>query len=334
MLLTGTAATACGPSTVLLTGDVTTNDVVVAPQISGQVATLLVAEGDSVKAGQPLATLSSDELRADSQYYSQSAAGVSSQVATAIAALRYQQQQTENQVRQAEAALAAAEAQRVAAAADVEMNDSLLARTRTLAAKGVEPAQQLDQVRTATDASHARLNAATRQADASRAQLALAQSNAEQNAMRQSELDANQHRESAADAQRAAADVRLSRATLVAPIDGVVDVLAARQGEVLNAGQPVLTLINPDDLWIRADVEETYIDRVTIGEHLTVRLPSGDTMPGTVIYRGVDASFATRRDVSRTKRDIKTFEIRVRVDNRARRLAMGMTAYVILPVGK
>jgi HlyD family secretion protein len=51
-----------------------------------------------------------------------------------------------------------------------------------------------------------------------------------------------------------------------------------------------------------------------------------------VFYRGVDAGFATQRDVSRTKRDIKTFEIRLRVDNHDRRLAVGMTAYVLLPV--
>ena len=92
-------------------------------------------------------------------------------------------------------------------------------------------------------------------------------------------------------------------------------------------------LINPDDLWIRADVEETYIDRLRIGDKMTIRLPSGETREGTVFYRGVDAGFATQRDVSRTKRDIKTFEIRLRVDNADRHLAVGMTAFVVLPVG-
>jgi len=51
-----------------------------------------------------------------------------------------------------------------------------------------------------------------------------------------------------------------------------------------------------------------------------------------VFYRGVDADYATQRDVSRTKRDIKTFEIRLRCDNRDRRLAVGMTASVTLPL--
>jgi HlyD family secretion protein len=83
---------------------------------------------------------------------------------------------------------------------------------------------------------------------------------------------------------------------------------------------------------VRADVEETYIDRVRLGDRIPVRLPSGDVREGTVIYRGADAGFATQRDVSRTKRDIKTFEVRLRVDNRDRHLALGMTAYVLLPV--
>ena len=91
-------------------------------------------------------------------------------------------------------------------------------------------------------------------------------------------------------------------------------------------------LINPDDLWVRADIEETYIERIKLGDQLKVRLPSGEERLGTVFYRAMDAGFATQRDVSRTKRDIKTFEIRLRIDNKDRRLAVGMTTYIELPV--
>ena len=126
--------------------------------------------------------------------------------------------------------------------------------------------------------------------------------------------------------------MRLTYTDVRSPIDGIVDVRAARPGESVNHAQPIVTVINPDDLWIRADVEETYIDRVRVGDHMQVRLPSGEERDGVVFFRGVDASYATQRDVSRTKRDIKTFEIRLRVDNKDRRLAVGMTAYVLLPV--
>jgi len=156
--------------------------------------------------------------------------------------------------------------------------------------------------------------------------------NAEQNAVKLQQLNASRHEEAAAGAQREKADVRLAYTEIRSPIDGIVDVRAVRSGEVVTAGQPLLTLVNPDDLWVRADVEESYIDRIRIGQKLTVRLPSGAELQGTVFYRSLDAAFATQRDVSRSKRDIKTFEIRLRVDNRDRRLAVGMTATVLLPL--
>jgi HlyD family secretion protein len=176
------------------------------------------------------------------------------------------------------------------------------------------------------------MESVARQVDAARAAVALARSNAEQVAVRKSQLQATQHQLAAVGAQRTKADVRLGFARVVAPIDGIVDVQPAREGEVVTTGQTLITLINPDDLWVRADIEETYIDRVRIGDTLTVRLPSGEERTGTVFYRRADASFATQRDVSRTKRDIKTFETRLRLDNTDRRLAVGMTVYVMLPL--
>ena len=111
-----------------------------------------------------------------------------------------------------------------------------------------------------------------------------------------------------------------------------MDTRAALQGEVVNPGQAIVTLINQDDLWVRADVEETYIEKIPLGKKLQVKLPSGALREGVVFYRSVDADYATQRDVSRTKRDIKTFEIRLRCDNSDRSLAVGMTAYVAMPL--
>ena len=338
LILIAAAATAAyvyrnrRPAALVLTGIVTTNDVIVSPQIGGQIEQLLVTEGEAVRKDQLLALMAPDELKADTTYYSQSVQGLSSQVRESEAALRYQQRQTTDQIQQAESTLASAEAQVDAAAADLEHARTTHARTQNLSRQGVVSPQELDQARTAATAAQARLDALKKQADAQRATVAMARSNAEQVAARRSQVQANEHMQAAAAAQRTKADVRLRYTEIHAPIDGVVDVRAARVGEIVNPGQPIVTLVNPDDLWVRADVEESYLDRVRIGDTLTVRLPSGVERQGTVFHRGVDAAFATQRDVSRTKRDIKTFEVRLRVDNRDRRLAVGMTAYVLLPV--
>jgi HlyD family secretion protein len=306
--------------------------VVVAPQIGGRIAALRVREGDQVAAGQVLAEIEPGELAAERDYYTHSAQSLASSVREQQAGLRLQRRQLQEQEAQAEAGIATAAASQAAAVADAERAKVTFERTRDLAGSGLAPAQQLDEARTAYDAARARVESLARQVDAGRAALALVRANVEQIAMHQSQVEASRAQLAAVGAQQQKASVRLGFAQLVAPVAGIVDVMPARMGEVVTTGQAVLTLINPDDLWVRADVEETYIDRIRQGDTLTVRLPSGEERHGTVFYRRADAGFATQRDVSRTKRDIRTFETRLRVDNTDRKLAVGMTVYVDLQV--
>jgi len=317
-----------------LTGIVTTNDVILSSQIQGQVAQLLVKEGDAVKAGQLVAVIEPEELRADKAFYAHTEEGAAAQVQEAEAALTFQEAQTRDQIKQAEAALAAAQAQQAEAEADLDLDRINLKRTEGLYAQAIVSAQALDQVRATCDAQNAHVESLRKQVEAQRAAVALARSNEDQIAVRRSQLLAMRRQLAAAGAQMTKAQVRLDYTEIRAPIPGVVAVCAARQGEVVSPGQPIVSLINPDDLWVRADIEETYIDRIRLGDRMPVRLPSGAERIGTVFYRGVDAGYATQRDVSRTKRDIKTFEIRLRVDNSDRRLWPGLTAYVSFPLAQ
>ncbi len=320
------------PAPLVLTGVVTTNDVIVSPQVGGQLSRLLVAEGDSVTQNQLLAVLEPGELAADQSYYAQNAQAMASQVHQSAADLHYQETQADQQVRQSDATLAAAIAQAAMDSATMGNAKQVYDRYGPLLHAGAVSSQQVDSARTAYTVSLARFEASSKQVDAQRAALAMAHAAADQVLAKRSALAGARQEQAAAQAQTRKADVRLAYTELRAPIAGIIDVRAARAGEYVGPGQPVVTLINLDSLWVRADVEETYIDRVRLGEHLTVRLPSGEERQGTVFFRGVDADFATQRDVSRTKRDIKTFEIRLHVDNHDRRLADGMTAYVLLPL--
>ena len=116
-------------------------------------------------------------------------------------------------------------------------------------------------------------------------------------------------------AQKDQAQTQLGYTEIYAPVNGIVSVRVARQGETVQAGGPIVTILDIDHLWVQADVEETYIDQISFGQKLQVRLPSGNVIEGTVFYKGVEGDFATQRDVSRTKRDIKTFEIKVAIPN-------------------
>ena len=282
---------------LVLTGIVTTEDVIVSPQVSGRIDTLAVDAGDSVVEGQLIATIAPAELEADQAYFAHSAEALGAQVTAS------------------EADVAAAEAQVSEALASLAKAKQTFERTQAVANSGGLTPEALDQAHTAVEVAQARADAAEKRVTAAR-----------------SALGAVRQQRDAAAAQAEKAGVRLGYTDVRAPISGIVDVRAVRRGEVVTTGQPVVTLVDPDDLWVRADVEESYIDRIRLGDTLTVRLPSGLERTGKVFYRGVDADYATQRDVSRTKRDIKTFEVRLRVDNGDRRLALGMTAYILLPI--
>lgn len=327
-------AVALGPRRhrLVLTGIVTTDGVIVSSQLAGRLQTLAVKQGDIVRAGQEVAVLQPPEYQADVAYYRDTAGQARAEIAQAEADLHYEQAQTAAQIGQAQANLDAARATEAAAGADEENARLAFNRARALRAKGANSVSDFDQARTGEDAAKARLQAAREQTVAAEAAVRLAQADADQVAVREAAVTAAQRQAAAAAAQTDKAGIILGYTRVAAPIPGIVDVLAARQGEVVNPGQAIITLINPDDLWVRADVEETYIDQVKLGESVTVRLPSGRELPGVIFYRGVDADFATQRDVSRSKRDIRTFELRVRCDNRDRALAVGMTAFVTLPI--
>jgi hypothetical protein len=131
---------------------------------------------------------------------------------------------------------------------------------------------------------------------------------------------------------------RLSQAALDSSEEnaGSLPRLILRALEVLIGAQSTLRYSSTPDIVLetacmRAALPETYNDRVAIGDTLPVILPSGARTTGKVIFKAVEGDFATQRDVSRRKRDIKTVGLKLKVDNSNKTLVPGLTATVIIP---
>ena len=124
--------------------------------------------------------------------------------------------------------------------------------------------------------------------------------------------------------------MRLGYTKIYAPVTGTVSVRAAREGEYLNPGTPIVTIVDFADTWIRAAIPETQADHIGMGDTLRIRLPGGTLTSGKVFFKSAEADFATQRDVSRSKRDIKTIVLKVRLDNPNDAYVPGMTADVLL----
>lgn len=314
-----------------LTGIVDGNEVIVSPQIMGRMIRLTVDEGSVVKKGDLIAELDPKELQAALAAARANVASLESQVNAANHNYSMTDDQTGASVNQARATLTSTRAQLDQARANLWRDQTDYDRMQKLFDSGVESAQDRDHAQATLNASLANVKSLEDSVNAQQAALAVAQANRKEVDVRGSDIATTLAQLEQARASAAETETQLGYTKIYSPIDGIVSVRVAKQGEVVAQGSPIVVVVDVDHLWVRADVEESYIDSVAMNETLRVRLPSGRVLEGPVFFKGVENDFATQRDVSRTKRDIKTFAIKVAVPNENRTLFTGMTATVLLP---
>jgi len=317
----------------VLIGIVDANQVIVSSKVMGRIEKLSVDEGSKVKAGDLIAEIDSAELEAQKSAAEATIDAYNSQVSSMRATEAQTLGETNSGVVNAQARLAAANAALAQAQADLARVESDSQRIMALAKVGVE--SDMDRVRAEEQlkAQKAVVESARKNVDAAQADLNTAQARLHQQRAAASNVAANEAQVANARAQLAEAETRLGYTKIYAPVSGTVSVRATRQGEVVNPGTPIVTIIDFGDTWVRAEAPETEGRFVAVGDKLKVRLPAGKPMEGTVIFKAVESDFATQRDVSRRKRDIKTIGLKLKVDNPDGSLVPGMTAEVLLPAG-
>lgn len=134
-----------------------------------------------------------------------------------------------------------------------------------------------------------------------------------------------------------ALDALLANMTIRASVDGIVTVRHREPGEIVAAGQPVLTLMNPGDRWVRIYIPEHRIGAVHLGRKAAIRT---DTYPdrrydGEVTYIAPEAEF-TPKNVQTAEERVKLVyaaKVRIAADERLE-LKPGMPADVWLEVSE
>ncbi|HEV2116880.1 MAG TPA: efflux RND transporter periplasmic adaptor subunit [Terriglobales bacterium] len=314
-----------------LIGTVDANQVMVSPQIQGRIEKLLVDEGTPVKAGDLIALLDANELQAQERAAAATINSLRSKVSETLATEAATKGSTAGDVANSEARLESTRAQLAQAEANLEQIQTDHDRTISLAASGVASQQDKDRADAQLKAQQAAVKALQDQVRAAQADLNSAIARTHQATAAARTVAATRADMANAAALQAQAQVRLGYTRVLAPVSGTVSVRAAREGEVVSPGQPIVTIVDLSDTWVRAAVPETYADRIALGDVFNVRMPSGQVVPGKVFFKAVEGDFATQRDVSRRKRDIKTVVLKLRIDNPNELFVPGMTADVLVP---
>lgn len=266
----------------------------------GRVAEVGVREGDRVRRGDVLARLDASELEARKS-------AAEAQLEAARAALSELEAGARSEdVAQARSAVRAAEEQLEDARRD-------LARARTLHEGGAVSREALDKAETRYEVTASQLEQARQRLQALEAGPRIERIRGQRAAV------------AAAEAQVGQVTAALENAVVTAPFDGRVTTRHRDPGETVQPGQPVVTILDPDDRWVRIYVAENRIGAVRIGQRAVI---TSDTYPereygGRVVFIAQEAEF--------TPRNVQTREDRVKLVYAVRVEITGDPDYVLKP---
>jgi multidrug resistance efflux pump len=314
-----------------LIGTVDANEVLVSAKIPGRIQSLAVNEGDDVQAGQLIAVIESDDLQAARKAAEATASGQSYKLGESVESERQTRGEVTNAAVNAESQLHAAQATLAQAQANYDHQQADTSRTLALAQQGIMSDQAKDDAATSLQAAKAAVETARQNVAAAEASLRQARAHELLATVAARTVDETRNQVENARALAEQAKVEVGYSQVFAPVSGKVNVRAARQGEVVSMGAAIVTIMDLTQTWIYAPLPETQADAVQLGDSLRVVMPSGATVQGKVINKAAEADFATQRDVSSRKRDIRTIQLKLLIDNPGKRFVPGMTAEVYIP---
>ena len=300
-------------NTIRVSGHVEATEVRVASDVGGRLIELRVMEGDRVAAGDLIGRLDATDTEMQIARARADRAGAEAQLRALQAGARPED------IRQAQAEVAAAEGEAAAANAEQKAAETDLERFEALLRANAGAETERDDARTHVDVARARVRSARERVQAAREVVARLQAGT-----RREDVDAARARVEAADAQIALLEKSRSDALIKATVAGVVTQKLADTGEQMAPLMPVVVVTDLDNAWANLFVPEPMIPRITIGQAATVLTDAGDTIQGKVSYISPQAEFTPRNVQTADERSKLVYRIKVNVDNRAGILKVGM----------
>jgi HlyD family secretion protein len=296
------------PSNVIpLSGRIEGDVSMIAPKAGGRINEIRVREGDSVSAGDTIAVLDDEQVRAREEQAKAALGQAEARANSArdqIAVLQGQLVQARlhteqskvdaaGRVRQAEADLAAAEAQLAQQQASYQLALFDKEAYTRLAKTGAVSERQGKQAESTAEQQAAAVASARRRVDAAQGALATARAMLTNPDIRAAEMAVvrRQLAQQNAEVASATAQIELARAQLAeaqanredlvvrAPFSGTVMTRAAEPGEIVMTGTPLITLVDLEKVYLRGYVPEGRIGAVKSGQPARVYLDSSPSEP-------------------------------------------------------
>ncbi|MCA8926460.1 MAG: HlyD family secretion protein [Alphaproteobacteria bacterium] len=249
---------------------ITTDLVTMSSRRDGQLLKLEVEEGQKVKAGAVLARLDDRIPRLEAEAIQARLASLDSDRARLGDKQQMMDQQTGSRISSRTSELQANQAKRASLRAELALAEQDLNRVERLFSRKVISRARLDEARATV--GRLRSDVAEAEAQMQRARGAIAETEAGRGEveMIDQEMAMLDHQATALRAELEQKRVEIEEHIIHAPIAGVIDRLFVEEGEYVRVGQRVLMMHDPDAVWVEANIKETELRLLKLGQPVHV----------------------------------------------------------------
>ena len=271
-------------------GHVEATDVHLSAKVGGRLLEAPLREGDAVKAGEPVARLSTTDVEIAVRQATADRAQAMAELQLRLAGAR------KEDLAEMEAQIRATEAEIAGAQLDLDRMQGLLDR-------GSGTTKSRDDASTRRAILGARLGAQ---------QQSLARL---RSGSRPQEIDAARARVESIDARIAQLEQQIKDANMVSPVDGVLTSRVAEPGEQLQIGSPICVITRLSEAWLTVYITDLDLARVRLGQEAVVRTDGGLTRKGRLTYIASKAEFTPKNVQTRDERVKLVYRVKVGLDN-------------------
>lgn len=276
------------------------------PRLNGYIRGLSIKEGDVLEEGSLICEIEREDLALsnDSDWL-------------AVEAAQAKLVDLEKGSRNEELVMAQAQAQEKKTVLDKAALD--LRRAQELYSVGGVSRQSVDDARQQHDAAQQSYTAAV-------ANYELLQAGTREDQIAQQRAEVNRLIQAAKANQNLLEDTKL-----YSPADGVVISKNFENNELINVGQSVLTLSDPDDCWTKVYIATADLGRVYLGQSVKLSVDSFPDMTfnGKVIEIRDEAEYTPRQSITQRERANLVFAVKIQIDNSEKKLRAGMPVDVV-----
>ena len=223
-------------------------------------------------------------------------------------------------IRQADAQVAAARAELAASDADLAAAQQDVDRFEGLLAANSGSRKQRDDAVARRNVARERVQGARDRITAAQEVVARLKAGA-----RREEIAAAEARVAAVDAQIKILEKSIADATVTAPLAGIISTVIAERGEILAPRAPIIVITDLEHAWANVYVDEPAIPRLKLGQAATIFTDGGGpTLQGTVAYVSPKAEFTPRNVQTAQDRSQLVYRLKITADNHAGVLKSGM----------